>query len=296
MSWLVAAIIAYLLFAIASVGDKYVLAGPPNPSKYTFSVGILGGLILILAPFVGFFLPGVYEIVLAFFIGLMYLFAIFSLYYGLEHYEVSRVVPAIGGLLPLFSFLLVYILSGGENVLKPINILALTILTVGSVLITYNRKKKIHLESLKVLIPASVFFALVFVSTRYLFDLVPFWTSLILIKVGAMIFALLMIAFPTVRKNVFAKKDAFDKKTGLIFLVSQVFGAGGYVMQNFSIALAPLAFVPVVNSLAGAQYVFLFIFSLFLFRILKEKNTKEDIIQKIVAIVLIISGLAIIAI
>jgi len=54
MPWLTLIILAYFLFAIVALGDKYLLKGPPNPKIYTFYVGVLGILALFLIPFVGF--------------------------------------------------------------------------------------------------------------------------------------------------------------------------------------------------------------------------------------------------
>jgi hypothetical protein len=70
-------------------------------------------------------------------------------------------------------------------------------------------------------------------------------------------------------------------------------------MQNFAIALAPLAFVAVINALAGVQYAFLFILTLIIStyfpRVIKEKITPAIVLQKLAAIAFILSGLAILA-
>lgn len=296
MSWLLIVIIAYFLFALSSLGDKYILAGPPNPKNYTFYVGLLGGLAIVLIPFVGFSLPGPYELFLALFIGIIYLFAIYSFYYGLEHFEVSRIVPAVGGFLPIATFALIYILSNGKSVLETKDILALVLLIIGSIFITYNKKKKFPLKSLKISALASVFLAITFVLSKYLFMLVPFWTGLILIKIGALIGVLLFLVTKKMRRELFSKKTRFDKKTKTIFLVNQVAGSGGYILQSFAIAIAPLAVIPIINALQGVQYIFLFIFSLIFFKVLKEDISKSVIIQKVLAMILITIGLAIIAV
>jgi len=101
MLWLIVILSAYLLLAIVALGDKYLLAGPPNPKSYSFYVGSLGALSLVLIPFVGFSIPEFNQIVLGLLAGAIFLFAQFWLFTGFEHFEASRVVPAIGGLLPL---------------------------------------------------------------------------------------------------------------------------------------------------------------------------------------------------
>jgi drug/metabolite transporter (DMT)-like permease len=115
MSWLIIIISAYFLLALVSLGDKYLLAGPPNPKIYSFYVGILGVAAIILIPFIGFSVPETSQISLALLAGAIYIVALFGLYNGLEHFEASRVIPAIGGLLPLFTFGLVFPFLAGSK-------------------------------------------------------------------------------------------------------------------------------------------------------------------------------------
>ena len=112
MLWLIVIIVAYFLFAIVALGDKYLLAGPPNPKSYSFYVGVLGGLVLVLIPFVGFSIPAFYQVLFCFLAGAMFIFALLGMFEGLEKFEASRIIPAVGGILPLFTFLLVYFFSG----------------------------------------------------------------------------------------------------------------------------------------------------------------------------------------
>jgi len=295
MLWLIVILIAYFLFSITSLGDKYLLVGPPEPKIYSFYVGLLSILALILAPFVGFFVPSAFMVIFCLFVGMIYLFAIFSLYQGLEYFEASRIIPALGGLVPVFTFLLVYLFSGEFLGFK--ETIALVLLVIGSVLITYVPKKKIISESLKISAIGAVFFSLVFIMSKYVYIALPFWTGFIWIRIGVFLTALFLLFSARVRKDVFGKnKSSFNKKTGTIFVVNQLVGAGAFVLQSWSVALVPLVFVSIINALQGVQYIFLFIFSLFFLKSLKEDISKRIIIQKIIAIIIIIIGLVIIAV
>ena len=58
MTWLVAALSTYLILAIVFLVDKYLLTQRiPNPKVYSFYVGGLGVLALVLIPFVDFSVP-----------------------------------------------------------------------------------------------------------------------------------------------------------------------------------------------------------------------------------------------
>ncbi len=297
MLWLIVILIAYFLFSITSLGDKYLLVGPPEPKIYSFYVGLLSVLALAVAPFVGFFVPDFFTIIFCLFVGIIYLFAIFSLYQGLEYYEASRIIPALGGLVPIITFLFIYLLSGGKEMLGFKEMIAFILLIIASVLITYVPKKKIISESLKISIIGAIFFSLVFVMSKYVYLMVPFWTGFIWIRIGVFLTALFFLFSKKVRKDVFSKKkSSFNKKTGTIFVINQIVGAGAFVLQSWSVALVPLAFVSIINAMQGIQYVFLFIFTLFFLKSLKEEISKRIIIQKVIAIIIIIIGLVIIAV
>ncbi len=298
MLWLIVIISAYLIFAITSLIDNYLLAGPPNPKSYSFYVGMLGISVLVLAPLVGFSIPAQPQLLLALLAGVIYIFALFWFFTGLEHFEPSTIVPAIGGTLPLFTFSLVYLFSGGEAVLGIKEVFAFALLILGSFLITFKRKK-ISLGSLKISLMAAFLFALAFILTKYVYLEQSFWTGFIWMRIGGFLAALCFLFSGAVRKEVFLKKSTFQKKSGVLFLFNQGMGAGGFILQNFAIALAGLAFLPFINALQGVQYVFLFLIIIFLAKklpqLVEEKLTKRNILQKVISIILIGLGLAVLA-
>lgn len=298
MLWLVVILSAYFLFAIVVLGDKYLLAGPPNPKSYSFYVGTLGVLSLVLIPFVGFSVPEFNQIVLGLLAGAIFLFAQFWLFTGFEHFEASRVVPAIGGFLPLFTFSLVFLFSG-QGFLSFWQILAFASLLMGSILITLERKKTITLKSLKISALAAFLFGLSFVLTKFVYLSQPFWSGFIWMRIGGFLASLSFLFTKEVQQEIFANKFTFQKKTGSIFLLVQALGGGAFILQNWAIALVPLSFLAFVNALEGTKYVFLLIFAI-LFSLkfpktLEEKISPETFFQKILAILFIGVGLAILA-
>ncbi len=290
MSWLIIIISAYFLFAIVSLGDKYLLKGPPNPKIYAFYVGVFGILALLLAPFVGFSIPGILGILFCLLAGAMYVFAILGVYEGLEKFEASRIIPAIGGFTPLFIFGLIYLFSGGKEILGLKEIIAFILLILGSVFVTWNPLKKFSFKSLQISAVTAFLFALSFVLTKYVYLILPFWTGFIWIRISAFLIALFFIFFKEVRKEIFSKKSSFNKKTSAFFLFNQGVGAGAFILQNWAIALAGLAYLSIISALQGVQYVFLFILTML---ILKEGLSKKVILQKFFAIILIGLGLTI---
>ncbi len=299
MTWLLVAISAYLILAIVYSVDKYLLAGPlPSPKVYIFYIGILGLMVLVLAPFVGFYFPGYFYIFLAFLSGTSFIFGLFWFFKAIRLFEVSRVVPAVGGSLPVFAFLLVYIFSLGKEKLLLPEFLAFLLLVAGTILITYKRGNQISLKSFQISAVAAFFLALSFVLAKYVYMVQPFWSGYIWIRAGAGLAVLVFLVFSSeLKRELFKAKIGLQKKTAGIFLTNQAAGAGANILQNWAIALAPLAYVAIINALQGVQNAFLLIFTIFLSfkfpQILKEEISRKIIFQKIIAILFIGAGLSI---
>lgn len=297
MTWLIVAITAYFILAIVSLVDKYLLVGPiPNPKIYTFYVGILGVLVLFLVPFVGFSVPQPSQIILSLLAGAIFIYGLFWFYKALRDFEASRVIPAIGGILPLFTLGLVYIFSAGKETLGYVEFFAFILLILGSILITYERSKKISLQSFQISTIAAFFLALSFVLTKYVYLAQPFWSGFIWIRIGGFLMAIFFfLLFKEIREEIFKEKISFKKKTIGIFLSNQAMGAGAGILQNWAIFLVPLVYVAIINALQGIQYVFLLVFVIFLSlkfpQILKEEISKKILFQKITAILVISAGL-----
>ena len=301
MTWLLAALSTYLIMAVVFLVDKYLLTQKiPSPRLYAFFVGILGGLAVILIPFVDFGFPGFSQLILSLVAGALYIFALLWFYKSLQAFEASRVVPAITGILPLFTFFIIILVSRGEATLSFKTAVAFLVLIFGSVLITKEREKEISLQVFKAAAITAFLLALSFVLIKYVYLAQSFWQGFIWMRVGGFLMALLFfVLFREIRDNLFIAKKGFSKKTGVIFVVNQGFGAAAGILQNWAIALAPLAFIAIINALQGTQYVFLLIFALILSlkfpQIIKEEISKEVILQKVIAILLIGGGLALLA-
>lgn len=304
MLWLIVAILSYLILAAVSLIDKWLLIGPiPSPKTYVFYIGLLQASALLIIPFTGIVIPDYFQLFLALASGFFFVCGLFWFFKGLQFFESSRIVPAVGGILPIFSLLFIIIFSGGREMLSLSDFSAFLLLISGSVLLTYEKSKKFSLASIKISAAAAILLALSFVSAKYVYLGQPFWSGFVLMKMGSFlagIFFFLLFG-REILAEVFKKKEAVArKKTTVVFFLNQGAGAGANILQNWAIALAPLSCLAFINALQGVQYAFLLVlaalFSWKFPKILKEEISKEIILQKIAAILLIGGGLFILAV
>lgn len=298
MYWLIVIIIAYLFFGFSSLCDKLVLAGKPKPKAYTFYVGVFGLLAILLIPFIKFGFPNSTALFWIVLDAIVHIVGLYAMYVAIEQFDVSRVIATIGATQPIFIFILAWFFWGGQT-MSATGILAFILLFIGSVIISIEKTPKVTAKYLTITVFSSLMFSLDYVFLKFIFLNQPFLQGLIWLQIFIFLFVLLFLISRKSRKEIFAKRMVLNKKTEKVFLFAQIFGGTGNFLQNLAISLAPVAFLATVNSLRGIQYVFLFLitlfFSIFLPKILKEKISAKIIFQKIISIIFIAAGLAILA-
>ncbi len=295
ITWLSVIILAYFFFSLSSLGNKLILAGPPKPNSYIFFVGLSNILVLIFLPFINFSIPGVSILLLMMVEAVVFMGGLYAMYWAIEKYDVTKVVTTIGATQPIFIFILGW-LVWNQSIVSKTNIFAFVLLLLGSILISVGKNREATRGYLKPTIIASFLFALDYIFSKFIFLSEPFLLGLIWMRMFAFIIALLFLLSKKNRKDIFKKRNILNKKTGIIFAFTNASGGTAGILQSYAIALAPVAFLPIVNSLNGLQYVFLFFMTLFLTllwpKLLREEISKKIIFQKIISIILIGSGLA----
>ena len=301
MLWLVVAVVSYLLLAVVALADKFFITGPVGNAKlYAFYIGILQLLVFLLLPFVDFSIPELNQIILALLAGICFMLGLFWFFRGLQEFEASRVVPAIGALLPVIIFAVFFIFSGNRVLPKPAELLAFLLLILGGVLVTY--RKILPFRGFKFPLLAASFLAFYFVAAKYVFEGQSFWSGFVWIRTGSFLVGLSFLPFVyrEIIKDVLKREKSFSIKTTSLFFLNQLMGSLGNILQAWAVALAPLVYVATITALQSAQYAFLFIFTILLSlkfpKILKEEFSGRVIFQKIFAIFLIGAGLAILAV
>lgn len=287
MNYLPFTILAYFLNALAVTADKFLLKKfIPNPLTYVFYISLFSLLVLFLIPFTH--IPTLTVLILASTSTILWSFGAFFMFKALKAGQVSRVIPIIGTLTPVF--LLIHASFFGTITLN--QTWAVGFLILGLVFLTLlNWQGKLHLKELLYEFLAALFFAVSYLLLREAFLNMDFltvfaWSKVILLPILA------VFLFPSLRKKVATSSGSL----GALFVGGQLAGGASQLLITFSISLATPA---LVNSLQGVQYVFLLVFSLLLAKkipkIFGEKSSRIILFSKILGILVIALGLYILS-
>jgi drug/metabolite transporter (DMT)-like permease len=294
MLWILVITLAYLCFALSSLGDRIILSGHSRPNSYTFFVGILSAAVILLIPFIGISVPqGILWlwIILA---ALFNILGIYTMFSALNVFDVSKIIPTIRALQPIFVVIFSFLILG-EDAMGSRQILAFVILLLGSVLISIEKNYRVTRRSLKLSFFAALFFSLEMIFAKIVYLDLAFSDGFIWMKIFGLVFVMSFLFNKTFRRDIFKVDQKLDKKNSIIFFLGQGFGGLANILQGWAISLVPLAYLGIMNAMKGLQYVFLFIFALIISaafpKLLNEKTSKTIIIQRIIAIILIVIGL-----
>ncbi|HTL39537.1 MAG TPA: EamA family transporter [Methylomirabilota bacterium] len=289
--WIFIAIVAYLLLALNGVADKFLLTkAVGDPGVYAFYVSVTSLAVLILFPF-GLHLLTPENYLIAAFGGMCFTFALYFFYSSIQKASISRILPIEGGLVPFFTLILAYIT--GIDTLNHTQLVAFALLVIGAVLIDFKKTRRgWEPLALRDTVLAGLLFALSFILTKYTFNQAGFVSGLIWSRLGLTVGAGVMLAIPSTRKGIFSAPRNTSNKNKLLFYSSHLAGSAGSFLQNYAIALGS---VVIVNALQGVQFVFILLlsvtFSKFFPQIIKEDIHGKILVQKIIAIILITTGL-----
>ena len=299
MLWLPFAVSSYFLYAICALIDKYLLKSAiSSPKVYCFYVGLLGILALFLIP-LGFSIPQPSFIIISLLAGAISIFSLWRFYVALKLFDASIILPAIGGILPVITFFAVYFIFQEKEAIEIEKVSAFILLVLGSILISLEEKKSITIKSLKYSFAVAILFSAALVLSKFIYLKVPFWSGFIWMRIGAAGGALLFLFSKEVREEIFQKKVSFKKETMGLFLSNQALAAAAFILQNWAVFLAPLISLAIINALEGTKYFFLLIITIVLSvrykNILRGEISRENLLQKLVSILLISVGLVILA-
>jgi drug/metabolite transporter (DMT)-like permease len=298
MNWFILALLPPALWAVTNHIDKYLMERYFKGSTIG-ALAIFSSLIgVILLPIVLLIHPYVLDISLRNALiligsGGIYIGATLAYLYALQDEEATVVVPLFQTI-PIYSYILALIFLGEQLHLG--QIFGAVIVIIGSIILTLeiDREQKVRFKKgafwlmmLSSFLYATNLFLFKFISVDGNFWQTSFWEYS-----GFALVAIIIIIFaPKWRKEFF---DIFKKNTTSIVSVNvlnEVLNIGAKLLYNSISLLAPLALLSLVFCIQPA-FVFIFgiILTLFLPKVAKENLSSKALLQKIIAIAIIIVG------
>lgn len=286
MNYIIVALIAWVLFGLLSIVDKFLLNKPiKHPNVYTFYTGLFSLFAMLLfLPFARY--VGLRHFLFDILCGIIFLLAQYFLFVSVFKNDVSEVVPITGALIPIFS--LIFVNFGLHIYLTNFELLSFIFLVLGTVLISYNHGKLG--KNLWPPIVSSVFFAAYYVMVKVAYT--PFASNFAYVRMGSFVASLFMLLSLNTRKGVFKLGKKPGKTTSGLFVSKEILAGVAFIILNYAISFGNPA---IINALEGVEYVTIFvvaiIFSVYFPKILREDLHKSVLMQKIAAILLIAAGI-----
>lgn len=300
MDWVYIVLFAYLLQAVVFVVDSRVVNKQlGNAASYAFFVSILGLAAFLLAPF-SLTTISQTTLIASALAGAAFTYATLFLYRALKKHETSRVIPIVGGTVPIFSFLLSFLFLAER--LKTTQIISFVILVIGTVLITYPFHKghtTHHIKSRMIgeMLLSALLFAVWGLLSKRVFMETNFVNGVIWIRIGAALAGLLLLLGPTLRKEILHGGKRMNARVSGMIIGNKTLGAAAGMLLLYAIANGnPI----LVHALQGVQFVFLLglvvVLSHWLPRLFKEDMRPGLMAQKLISSIIIGFGVALLLI
>ncbi len=289
MNWLFLALAGIFVTAAANIIDKYLLEKRIKNVHVPVVIDGFLGIIFSAALYLSFPIQDVSWLILflCLFSGAMFTVALIFYFKAVQSDEVSRIVPLFN-LLPLFVLVISVLILGHQFELH--HYAGIFLLLIGAFLVSTTDFRRPRLS-------AGFFFALVMVIVGGLNTLlieqvltnVDFITVYFYSRIGGFLSAIPLYFF---HKKDFDHTIRFPQKNGLSFiLISEALALIGLLFFTQAVSLEKAALVSSIGYASPALvFILAMILSIFFPHIIKEKISRRDVIQKIVAIVFVTVG------
>ncbi len=281
----------FAIVAAVDILDKFLISGKKLlPYTYTFLTMVSGLIMLVAWPWV-YASATLENIGISMFSGALFALAYYLFFKALSEGEVSRVIPFIFGIVPIFDVLLGLLLN--INVLLSNEAAAIFLLVPGALLIAYKRDFVGKHVGLK--IAAAAVFSIHAVVWQFAAKDGHVLNTLMWNRVGAAVFVALFLLVPQIRAQFhLGLKVKNPKQTSWLFVLKQVLGGSAFVLSSYLLATGKIS---IFSSLQGIRYAIIFAVAIFLTKkyrhILEEDINSHTLKQKLAGLVLVFIGTAI---
>ena len=298
--WLPLAVLGHLCNGVAFIIDKVLLHQTfQRPGTYVILIGGISGLGVLFLPFVHVNASlSTYALMFGF--GALFVLALWAFFTALQRSEASRVVPIVGALIPIFTFL-------GSTILlhedwRFHEVIGFCLLVLATVLLTSDGRGKRGPDrrTLWFACLAAVVFAAASLCGKAAYLRLDALSVFVLSRFGGVAAALFVIAVDRKAwqevKKVFIHKRLPDSRAKKIpvqlVLFGQALGSFGFLCVNAALAFGSAA---IVNALQATQYAAIVLVAWIggsrLRKMLQEEWSPRTAVLKGIALLLVAGGL-----
>ena len=296
MFWIFPALGSYLSWAFLNIIDKYaVTKRVKSPSVYYVWMVWLGLMVVVVIPFIDFYVPSTNTLWWIFVASGLYFFGSLLYLQAMKIEEVSR-VNFWWNLIPLFTLLFAWLFL--DEALNAREGLAFVILIAGAVVasLRFRDGSMLFSRALLWMIASTALYALSYVAIRFIAQDLPFLLASVWLDLALILWSFAPFFLKRFR-ILFAEewRRLTPKLVGVVASAS-FFDGLGKILNVWAISLAAVA---LVAALEGSQSVFVFflavIISVFAPRILKEELDRRNVMIKLIALALMAAGVAVLS-
>jgi len=298
MSWVALAIISHVFWGLNNIGEKFLIDKHfKNPYVYMLLGCFIGGVSLVILPFIDFVWPNAKQLLFLFISSTGYFVGITFYIRSVQIEEISR-INVLWNFIPIFSFLGAWFFIGEKLSITEVVAFAMLLLGGFSASIHAQSFGRFKLsKALYLMLLCCVFFAGYDVSLRYLLvSGYPFSSAFICNSVLIIVISFVVLLFNRKLRNDVQKERQhylLPKIITFIVIVS-ILSRVGTLFNTWAISLGP---VSLVNAMEGFQVLFVFLvvvlISIFVPKIIKEEIDRKNIILKIISFIFLLLGMTI---
>lgn len=298
MLWIILALGAHFLWAIVNLGDKYIMSKKiTNPLVYFFWFWLVGCIIgLLLAPWIGFYVPSAKYLILIFITSLAYALGGLPYLMAMKIEEPTR-INVWWNLIPIFTLIGEwFILHQG---LSQMQLVAFVILIIGAFVASIHAGEKkfaVSRAALLMILSCAAYSVYVMIFDYVLLS-VPFAVAFVWLVIFMFFCSLFSFFSKRVRTDWLASvKLLRGRALFLTVLIISILDFGGIFLNVWALSLGHPA---LVFAFEGSQVLMVFLLATLITKyaphIIKEKLDWKNVALKLAAIVIMVLGVIVLA-
>ncbi len=286
MGWILLATAGQFLNAVVAILDKYIVSDErllPRPFVFAFYsclitgfwiliflLGLVPGLAHLGAPsLANIQAPTIQVAGMALLSAYAFFIALVSMYDALQRSDAATVIPVIGSVAALASFILSYVLL--DTALPSNFMYGIVLLAVGSALVAQTFPKR---SIVMQVIHSGIFFALHYITMKGLFEETNFDDGFFWSRVGLVIFAVSLLLVPMYWQKITDNTRHVTVRGGLIVVGSKVLAG---VASFLLLKATDWGEVAVVQALEALKFVFIMVLTTLFVHWLPEAATEREL-------------------